>query len=84
MKQRELIINLSDIAVKADIVQEADMMKQIGFRKTARDNAMEVGLVTDKMIDRSHLEAVTSPIFFNSGSEPNEDGLFSYRIFVER
>lgn len=81
MKQRDLIVNLSDICVTDNIAQEADMMKQIGFRNTARDSAMEVGLVTDKMIDRSHLEAVTSPIFFNSGSEPNEDGLFSYRIF---
>ena len=43
--------------------------------------SMNIGLITDKMIEENDLKEVTSSIFFKSGSEPTEDGLFSEIIF---
>lgn len=45
--------------------------------------SMNIAIITDKMIEENNLKEVTSPIWFKTGSEPTDDGLFSPVIFGE-
>ena len=43
---------------------------------------MKIDLMNiDKFIEVNNVQEVTNPIYFNKGSDPTDDGLFSYSIF---
>lgn len=68
-----LIVNMSEIvALEAITPQEVDVNP---------DTSMKISLVTDKMIEKSNLGVVTSPIIYSSGLDYNDEGLFSRTIF---
>lgn len=48
---------------------------------TTQSSSMKIDLITDDVIDANQLEPVTSPIFFEKGSIPDANGLFSELIF---
>lgn len=50
---------------------------------TPEKETMQVGIITDKMIEDAGLPEVTNPIWFKKGQIPTEDGLFSPNIFGE-
>lgn len=48
---------------------------------TTQSSSMTIDLINDDVIDANGLEPVTSPIFFEKGSIPDANGLFSELIF---
>ena len=72
-------ITLVDPLMPAQEASQSNAIKNLGIN--VEGTPMRIECMGDKEIEMNRLPQVTSPAMFIRGSEPTEDGLFSYEIF---